>query len=85
MTESHRGMFFHGDRDEFQCPRYSVQELEEMVNDKEVWFAVEEISPEQVLEELKGWSDGLRAAKKIIDRHLNDADSPIIVGAEKPE
>ena len=60
-----RGAFYHGSRDEIQAPRWTPQDL--MGGDALV--EAEEITPEQVLEELANWPEARDHARKVFERH----------------
>ena len=65
-----RGIFFHGDREEAQAPRYTVEELErlEAAQGKD-WFQVQEIPPDAALDELASWPAARAEAMNIFARH----------------
>lgn len=65
MTGEHRGIFFHGEREECQGPRWSLSELSAGVP----LFIVEEITPEGCLIELESWPEAVEQARKIFERH----------------
>ncbi len=67
MTEEsgRRGVFFHGDREEVQGPRYTVEELAS----GSVGFEVQEITPEATLIELSSWPAAQRDAVSIFEKH----------------
>lgn len=71
MDRRNTGVFFHGDHDEIQAPRYTVDELETLSsNDGTDWFKTEEISPQQVLSELEGWPYAQSVMHRLIAAHL---------------
>jgi hypothetical protein len=63
-----RGAFFHGDREEIQAPRYTVEELGEWAA-KGGFLPVEELAPREALEELDSWPEGRDQLRKILERH----------------
>lgn len=66
----YHGIFFHGRRDEFQDPRWSVEQLiEEATSTGESFRICEAITTEQALEELRNWPEALLTAKEIIERN----------------
>ena len=70
MTESRCGVFYHGDREESQTPRYTVEELakwSEMQGDG--FLDIQEISPEGALVELASWPAARDEAIGIFLRH----------------
>jgi len=76
MTGSRRGVFFHGNREEAQTPEYTISELERMVEDVDGkdWFHVEEITPEETIEELESWPEAQRDAMRIFGRHPKEEE-----------
>lgn len=63
-----RGAFFHGDHDEIQGPRYTIEELSKWATEGG-FLEVEEITGGEVLEELASWPLGQREAEIILRRH----------------
>lgn len=64
-----RGMFFHGDREETQAPRYTIEELSKWSVEGNGFIPVKEITPQELLDELASWPEGKRAATSILKRH----------------
>ena len=70
MTESRRGVFYHGDREESQTPRYTLDELSEWSEMQgEGFLDVQEIPPEVALAELASWPAAHDEAMGIFLRH----------------
>ena len=65
MLEGRRGEFFHGERDETQAPRHTLDELVKWSETGKGFLNVEEISLKQVLFELGTWLEGRRLALKL--------------------
>lgn len=61
-----RGAFFHGDRNEIQAPKWTVEEL------MAPGTFCEPISQDEALAELANWPDAVTNAKAIFERHRND-------------
>jgi hypothetical protein len=79
MTGTHRGIFFHGDREESQTPRYSLTELENMTQEPcpgQGYPDVQEIPPEAALHELKSWPEAVELAKRVFQRHVTLDTNP---------
>lgn len=69
----YRGIFFHGDREEAQGPRYTVEELGQWSQQQGGGFLdVQEISPEAALAELESWPAARAEAIVIFKRHPKD-------------
>ena len=68
----HRGVFVHGDHDEFQAPQYSVDDLEKFAT-RGGWFPCEEITPEQAVAELENWYEGRLEILRVLERHKVEA------------
>ena len=69
-SDGGRGVFFHGDREETQPPRYTTLELEEMNGlQGQEWFHVAEITPEEALYELNSWPAGQDHAMKVFEMY----------------
>lgn len=64
----YRGVFVHGDHDEFQAPQYSVDDLDEFAT-VGGWFPCEEIEPSDVLDELKEWPEAQAEIRGVFERH----------------
>jgi len=67
MTEPHnlrsfRGLFVHGDREEFQAPDYSICQL-----DADEFCT--EITPQEAVDLLEGWKEGQEAVLGTLSRH----------------
>lgn len=62
-----RGLFVHGDRNEIQAPRYTVEELGSWVNGG--FIDVDEITPAEVLAELLSWPEAADEVQQCFDRH----------------
>ena len=60
----YRGMFIHGDYNEIEAPKYTVEDLAE-------WNGgfVDEISPEEALQEVSSWPKGMDEVQRCFDRH----------------
>ncbi len=65
MTGPRRGAFFHGDREEVQTPQYSIKQLET----NKGLFQIQEISPEEAINELESWPRAQEEAIVIFKRH----------------
>ena len=63
-----RGVFIHGDRNEMRAPQYSIADLERYAA-VGGWFPVEEITPDEVLQELANWPDAVDEIRKTFERH----------------
>jgi len=68
MTSNNRGVFFHGDREEAQVPRFTLEELETMSKEHDA-FGADEIPPEGALKELEDWPEARDEAMRIFRRH----------------
>jgi len=75
----YRGAFFHGDHDEIQPPGHTVEELAKWSSEGRGFFAVEEITPYDLLRELETWPAGREQAEKILRRHDADLLPPLTV------
>jgi hypothetical protein len=70
MTAPECGAFFHdGDRDEVQRPSHSLNELDEWARGVALGIPVEEITPEEAVEEFKSWPRGQELMIEIFGRH----------------
>lgn len=69
MTEEACGLFFHGDRDEIQTPRFTIKTLASFRNNgNQVWFEVTEITPSEALEELCDWPMAENTLREMCER-----------------
>jgi len=75
MASERVGTFFHGTKEEAQRPRYTISELVDLMGPQEVWFQVEEISPQQALEQIKHWPLGQEEMQKIFNNHMKKVAS----------
>ena len=73
MTDEKRGIFFHGDREESQAPRWTISDLKheerDFKNRKDWTISIQEISCDDALRELTSWPAAREQAKEIIARH----------------
>ncbi len=64
----HHGLFIHGTRNEFQAPRYSVEELTRWSTEGG-FLPVEEITPDDVLHELEDWAEAQIELRAVFERY----------------
>lgn len=65
----YRGVFYHGDDEYRQAPRYTVEELSEWAKTGKGFLQVVEITPEEALAELKSWPEAQKDAIAVFERH----------------
>ena len=65
MTGEARGIFFHGDRNSIDAPKWTIFDLE----NGSFFISVDEITPQQVLDELTDWPEATREVQRCFDRH----------------
>jgi hypothetical protein len=65
MTKEARGLFVHGDHNTFDAPKWTVFDLE----NGSMLCQVEEITPQQVLQELSNWPEAVQEVQRCFDRH----------------
>jgi hypothetical protein len=73
MTGNRVGVFFHGDRREFQQPRYTRTELAEWAARGNGFLPIEEISFREAKAELADWPEALEGLGRLNARY-HDTD-----------
>jgi len=70
-TKERRGVFYHGDRNEVQAPKWNVGDVVKRFPDGAEGV---EICPRRLLMLLRDWPKAVADAKATFERHKNDKE-----------